>query len=220
MIRAEITERGVMVTGALPPGTVAYVDRDWVPAATGPVPSLTVSADGILAWDEDSRAEMPDTVDADTAAALAFVSVAREAAAAVEDLPPGSTEVVGSGVIARLVRMLVDSGAATGAESPRGVVETTGDPAAILDATRRVADLGTVVLAGEGLGRRVEMNLYPDVHLRGLTLVGVAQPLQQGKPLAGGGDEDHLVRACKESLIRVGSGTLVPPRAAWYAVSG
>ena len=35
---------------------------------------------------------------------------------------------------------------------------------------------GTIVLVGESLGRTAEMNLYPDVHARGLTLVGVEPP--------------------------------------------
>lgn len=219
MIRAEITERGVILTGAVAPGTFAYVDRDWLPAASGTVPSLAVSPDGTLAWGEESRATPPGTGDPDTAAARVLLSVARDAAAAVADLPPGSIEVIGSGLIAHLVRVLVGDASGRSAEHPRAVVDATGDPVVIVDATRRVADLGTVVLVGEALGRTVEMNLYPDVHLRGLTLVGVAPPLQQPESRAVLTDEGPLIAWCHESLVRVSSGTVAPPRSAWYAVT-
>jgi len=179
-----------------------------------------VSADGTLAWCEDSPAEAPGTLDPDTAAALALLSVARDAAAAVAGLPPGSIEVTGSGLIAHRVRVLVGDAPARSAEHPRAVVDLTGDPVVIADAARRVADLGTVVLAGEALGRRAEMNLYADVHLRGLTLVGVPPPLQHGRFPQAQMDDDRLLDACRAWLVRVSSGQMLAPGAAWYRVSG
>ena len=220
MIRAEITERGVILSGAVAPGTFAYVDRDWLPAVSGTVPSLTVSADGDAAWGDESRAKPRGASDPDTAAARVLLSVAHHAATAVADLPPGSIEVIGSGLIAHVVRLLVGDGSGRSAERPRAVVDATGDPAVIVDATRRVADLGTVVLVGEALGRRTEMNVYEDVHMRGLTLVGVAPPLQQAEPLAALDDEDPLMASCKQSLGRVVFGSALPPTATWYAVTG
>jgi hypothetical protein len=209
----------VILAGAVAPGTFAYVDRDWLPAASGAVPSLTVSADGTLAWGEDSAVKPRGAADPDTAAALVLLSVARDAAAAVADLPAGSIEVIGSGLIAHLVRVLVGDVPARTAEHPRAVVDVTGDPAVILDATRRVADLGTVVLVGEALGRRAEMNLYADVHVRGLTLVGVAPPLQQPESSAVLADDGPLIARCHESLGRVSSGIVAPAGSAWYAVA-
>jgi hypothetical protein len=60
--------------------------------------------------------------------------------------------------------------------------DTTGDPDAIADATRRLADGGVLVLAGESAGRRTDINLYPDVHVRGLRVVGAGPLLAQGPP--------------------------------------
>ena len=71
----------------------------------------------------------------------------------------------------------------------------------IVDATRRVADLGTIVLVGEALGRTADMNLYADVHVRGLTLVGVSPPLQHGEFPKAQADDDYLLEACRASLI-------------------
>jgi hypothetical protein len=218
VIRAEITEGGIILEGTAAPGMFAYVDRDWLPAVSGEVPSLTVSADGTLAWGEVAQAG-PGAADPDTVAASVLLSVARDAANAVADLPPGSVEVIGDGLIAHLVRALVGEDASGKAESPMAIVDTTGDPASIVDATRRVGDLGTVVLVGETVGREVELNLYADVHMRGLTLQGISPPLEHGRQLSGRSDDDALHARCQVLLGRVRSGTVVPAGAAWYAVT-
>ena len=65
------------------------------------------------------------------------------------------------------------------------------------------------------------MNLYPDVHARGLTLVGIAPPLQRPEALFGQSDpDDPLVVRCRESLVHVDTGTPLPLGAAWYRISG
>lgn len=214
-MRADVTGRGVIFEGVIAPGTIAYVDRDWVPPVSGPVPSLTVSGDGVLTWG-DFTTELEGDADPDAAAALALTSVAGEA---VAQLPPGAVDVVGSGVIARVVRTLIGDGAAQGAGRPSAIVEASGDPAAIVDATRRVADLGSVVLVGEALGRRTDVNLYTDVHVRGLTLVGVPPPLRRPRPPGASRGDIALVTLCRESLAKVGPGTPVPPDALWFAVT-
>ena len=58
------------------------------------------------------------------------------------------------------------------------IVETTGDPGTILDAIRRVADLGIVVLVGETLSRRFRIKPLSGRPCAGLTLLGVSPPLQ------------------------------------------
>jgi hypothetical protein len=214
-----------VLVAALPPGSVAYVDRDWLPVSSGEVPAL-VAADGKLAWCGGRPVRTPDTVDSDTAATLALLAAAQAAAAAVEGVALDSIEVIGSGVIALQVRALLgdrssQDGRSTPLEQPRAIVDTTGDPRVIVDATRRVAALGTVVLVGEGLARPVEMNLYPDVHVRGLKLVGVSPPLHNTTALfAAHGADDSLVASCREALVAVTAGKPVPPGAAWYRVSG
>jgi hypothetical protein len=212
-----------VLVAALPPGSVAYVDRDWLPVSSGEVPSL-VAADGELAWCGGRPVRMPGALDADTAATLVLLAVAQAAVAAVEGVSGDSIEVVGSGLIALQVRALLghrssENGRST--EQPRIVIDTTGDPEVIVDATRRIAALGTVVLAGEGLGRKAEMNLYPDVHVRGLTLVGVSPPLQDSTALsAANTPDDTLLASCRDALVGVLAGTPLPRGAAWYRVSG
>lgn len=218
MIRAEVRDDGVVLFADLPPGSLAYVDRDWLPAGSGVVPGIVAAPNGVIAWCDGPPAEGWDDAETGTAAALALLAVSREAAAVVEGLAP--VEVTGDGLVARRLRALLEGHVAgEGAERPEAIVDTTGNPATILDATRRVADLGTVVLAGECPGRPTELDLYPDVHVRGLTLAGVAPPLHRSRTSATESDDAGLVAWCRASLAEVGSGSVVPEDAAWYCVS-
>jgi len=94
---------------------------------------------------------------------------------------PGPVEVLGDSAFARALRARL--GAATPAEGVRPVVvvETSGEAAAIAAALARVDDLGTVVLAGLSTGAGpVALDLYADLHVRGLTLAGVPAPAGAG----------------------------------------
>ena len=205
----------------MPAGSIAYVDRDWLPAARGPVSSLTVASDGALAWCGGPPVRGASKLNPETRAALLLLAVAKDAAAAVEGVPSASVAVTGKGLIAQHVREMVGCpAAARGAERPAAIVETTGDPGVIVEATRTLSDQGTLVLVGEALGRQLDMNLYPDVHRRGLTLIGVARPLQEPGALAAAPEEDLPVRRSCELLASVRSGEPLVPDATWYAVSG
>jgi hypothetical protein len=89
-------------------------------------------------------------------------------------LPPGAArvEIVGHGPLAQALREQLSSPLSIGVERPAAIVETTGDAEAIREALARVDDLGTVVLAGPPPGAGVALDLYADLHVRGLTLVG------------------------------------------------
>jgi hypothetical protein len=221
VIRAEITDAGVALVADLPPGSHAYVDRDWVPASSGDVAALAVTLDGRMAWRDDPPVEGSRDVDPVTKAARVLLAVAQDAAAAVEGVGP--VAITGRGLVARRVRALVAGrlGLERG-ERPRAIVETTGDPRAILDATRCVAELGIVVLAGESHGRgAVELDFYPDVHVRGLTLVGIAPPLQDARNAATEPEpvEASVLAWCLDGLAEVRSGSLVSDDAAWSCVT-
>ena len=54
---------------------------------------------------------------------------------------------------------------------PAVVVEETGEPAEIERALAQVEDLGTVVLAAPVADPEAMIDLYADLHVRGLTLV-------------------------------------------------
>jgi threonine dehydrogenase-like Zn-dependent dehydrogenase len=196
LISAEVAGESLIFRGDLPSSSAAFVDCEWLPTAgKADVPALVVG--------ETDR-------DLDEAAFAALMSVAREAAAAAQ---PGLVEVVGNGIVARLVRALV--GVAP-AEQPGAIVDTTGDPAAIASALGRVADLGTVVLAGESLGRQADLDLYRTVHVRGLTLVGIAPPAAGGSGQA----DAALLAECRGALGRGRLGEPVAVGAAWYRISG
>jgi hypothetical protein len=225
VIRAEVEARGPVLVADLPAGSVAYIDRDWLPPASGEVPALIAAADGAFAWRGGPAVQMEAGLDSDTAAALAFLTVSRTAVTAVEDAAKDSIEVTGSGLIARQVRELLghsssSSGQSARFERPTAVVDTTGDAAVIVDATRRLENLGVLVLVGESHGCGVELNLYPDVHVRGLTLVGMPPPLQGAHFHAVTEAGDPLVEASRRLLVAASSGGSLPPEAAWYRVSG
>jgi threonine dehydrogenase-like Zn-dependent dehydrogenase len=212
-----------VLDAALPPGAVAYVDRDWLPASSGEVPSLVAAPGGALAWCGGGPVQIPGNLDSDAAATIALLVVAEAAAAVLEGIAPDSIEIVGRGLIAQQVRALVkdssgSNGRSTLIEEPRAIVDTTGDPKVIVDATQRVANLGTVVLLGESLGRIAEMDLYPDVHARGLTLVGVARPLEDAASLVAH-DVGSEVDLARELLVPISSGDPLPA-GVWYRVSG
>ena len=86
---------------------------------------------------------------------------------------PGWVDVLGDGDLADSIRTRLGTRAA-GESTPVAVIETSGQLNAIADALKRVADLGTVVLAGPPPADAATLDLYADLHVRGLTLVGLA----------------------------------------------
>ena len=195
MITTVAVEGGLGLAAELPKGSVAYVDRDWVRAEAGAeVPAVVVEAG------------------AEDAAAQTLLAVAQEAAVAVGDARP--VEVSGKGAVARLAAALLAVEPGHAPERPAAVVEATGDPEAIAGATGRLADLGTLVLAGEALGRRVRLNLYPDVHSRGLRFVGVRPATAAREATA---DTDAL--AALPAAVEARPGVALDPEAAWYRVA-
>ena len=84
----------------------------------------------------------------------------------------GPVEVLGAGTLADRLRERLAPLPAPDRGRPRTVVETTGEPAQLARAFELVDDLGTVVLAGPLQGGAA-IDLYADVHVRGLTLVAI-----------------------------------------------
>jgi len=181
VIRTLDLDGAIGLTGELPSGAVAFVDADWIASEPGqPVPAIVI-AGGTARFATGEPVPVESDLDDREAASRVLGRVAREAADAARELLP--VEVWGTGAIATTVAALLGvtarlrGGDQPPEERPRAIVETTGDPEAISEATRRLADLGTLVLTGEPLGRALPLNLYPDVHSRGLVLVGVRPPL-------------------------------------------
>jgi hypothetical protein len=185
------------VEGSLPAGLVAYVDADWLPAVgSAPLPAIMVD----------------DDADADRAAGGALLSLADSVLAAIAGIDPDSIDIVGRGILAAHIRATLGPSNA-GGERPEAVVDFTGDAETIAAATRRLADLGLLVLAGEQLGRPVSLDLYPDVHVRGLRLLGVPPP-----GAASGALEGDLPELFRETLRAVEFGSVPPPDGAWFRI--
>jgi hypothetical protein len=128
----------------------------------------------------------------------------------------GPVEVTGSGIVAEGSGLLLGSRRARRTETPAAVIETTGAPNAIATALQRLQDLGTLVLAGESLGRQVAIDLYGDVHTRGLRVVGVSMPAEDRAPVVLGPELEGLLA---RSLVSARLGSILEPGAAWYCVT-
>lgn len=223
MIRVEADREGrPLVVGDLAAGSVAYLDADWISGdEPGEVPALVV-APTKMPRKQDARSGVVRGRGADAAASRALLAMARGAARAVSSRrdQTGPVEVHGRGVISRLIRTILSDQpvvAAVQADSrPSAIVDATGDPARIVEMTRRLADLGTLVLVGEPLGRCLDMQLYPDVHVRGLRLVGVAPARfdYHGEPA----DLDESLLELLQSTLCHTSPEIPLPDAGWYAV--
>lgn len=208
MIRAVSSGVTVRLDSDFAPGAVAYVDADWiVPGAE--VPAL-VAEGGALRWGEQEPMQAEVDGDHETAASQALAAVAAEAVEALGASGDNGVEVIGRGAIAECVRALLGRRLADGAERPSAVVDLTGDPETIRSATERVAPLGTVVLAGEPGGRNLALNLYPDVHARGLRLTGVGRPLS--RPV-------QVADAAVGPPVRLAAGEAIDPAGRWFAVA-
>jgi len=209
MIRAESVPGGVALVGDLPLGAVGYVDADWIDAdAPGAVPALVASG-GALCW-SDGPDVTSTQAEGDAAAAAAISAVAKEAAALAAGAPADRVEVTGVGFAAEHVRRLLGVTEPPHypdhEQRPTVIVEMTGAASVIKEATRRLDDMGTLVLAGESSGRSLSLNLYRDVHSRGLRVVGV-----------GRADVLEAVEGF-EPPAAVTPGTPLPP-ARWYRIS-
>jgi threonine dehydrogenase-like Zn-dependent dehydrogenase len=91
---------------------------------------------------------------------------------------PGPVEVTGNGALAEQVCRLLGSRvfSSTGDARPGAVIETTGERQALEAALARVDHLGTVVLAGPEPTEPWPLDLYAELHVRGLVVVGVPHP--------------------------------------------
>jgi hypothetical protein len=122
----------------------------------------------------DAGGQHPLEGDADCAAGAALAAIAHASAEAVRDVEGVRVEVTGRGVVAEEIRNLLGVEASLAAQTPLAIIETTGDPREISGALGRVATLGKVVLAGPAATRKLDLDLYPDVHRRSLTVLGVS----------------------------------------------
>lgn len=159
------------VQGEVPAGRAAIFDRAWLGDEPASVAALEV--------------ELRDGSYGGTLTALAESAVAAATGQAVMVLGDGAVAAEASRILRSQHRA-----AASGDASPSSVIDTTGDPERVRQALETAAPMGSVVLAGEASGRRYELDLYTDVHTRGLRVKGVPRPAADApappEPLTGG----------------------------------
>ena len=97
------------------------------------------------------------------------------AEAVIAALPAeGSVEVTGTGELATGLRSRLRERTGGAHDRVGAAVDTTGDLGLIADLLTRLDDLGTLVLAGPPAPEPPALDLYADLHVRGLTVVGIA----------------------------------------------
>ncbi|MEU9114351.1 hypothetical protein AB0D04_21825 [Streptomyces sp. NPDC048483] len=133
--------------------------------------------------------------DADERAARAWAATAH---AAVEAAGQADVQVVGEGVLARLVRLALPDHAGTGSTPQPGVViETTGTTAGIRSALAALSPSGRVLLAARPLSTMTPLPTYHGIHLPGSRVLPI--------PWCDGfGDlPEHLLRRSLHCVPRV-----------------
>jgi len=84
----------------------------------------------------------------------------------------GPVEVIGEGAFADDLReRLGDRGAPGPGKRPCAIIDTVGEATALAAALKDVDDLGTIILAGPAPAGPVSIDLYSDLHVRGLTII-------------------------------------------------
>jgi hypothetical protein len=108
---------------------------------------------------------------ADTAHSAAAEFIGTASACAAEASAGRTCRVVGEGLLAELIRSLLPQAPD---RAPDTIVDTTGIPERILSAVHDLPRLGRLVLAAPPFTRDVDLDTYADLHVRGLSVVGIA----------------------------------------------
>jgi hypothetical protein len=222
MIRLVEENGGTRVECDLAPGAVAYVDADWLVADCTAIPAIIADSSGTVRWCDEQPVALSVCADPAVVAGTALYGVAEDAVAALDKAALKCVHVIGVGAVAAAVRTLLAARQVetNSGEPPSAIIDTTGAPTAVIEATKRVASLGTVVLAGEPLDRALTADLYPDIHVRGLRVIGVKRPC--GPRLSGVAPEKQsLPEPLRGTLVHVSCGDFIEVRAGhWYALAG
>lgn len=200
----------MVIESDLAPDRTAFFDADWLPDKGAAEVCALVAHDGVLS-SGDYEVRIPEGLDAEDAAARALVHVARDAVAAVDGVVQGQVEVLGAGAVASAARALLPPRDGFPVEA---IIDTTGELAVIAAALGRLPELGTLVLAGEMRAHEMDLDLYRDVHVRGLRLVGIANPLQGRPDLAA--TNGTALPPPAEAVVAVP----LPHAALWFRMSG
>lgn len=213
-VHAHADASGVLFSYSLAEDEVAYIDGDWLPGSCydGPLRAIIVSHTGLF-WDGALVIAPNESFDFDSLGLAAFLSLARLAVTHVS-VPSGQRIAVpGDGILARAVRQLLGAAATTEAsERPYACIVTSGQSDAIRQALAEVVDLGKVVLAAPAAASQISLDLYRDVHRRGLELEGLSLADAVATQLRLTQETPVIGPRSAPSGIRV-------PRAPWYRLA-
>lgn len=151
----------------------------------------------------------PDAQDVERRAAMEFVVTAMRAIAAVAAVPPGRVDVIGDGLLARLIERDMPPKKAAG--GPEAVIDATGTQSGIRSALAGVEALGTVVLAAPVAQPTIDVAGYAEIHLRGLTVIGIPWAVAPDRA------PTEAVDWALDCLGWASAGGVAPP-APWYRV--
>ena len=181
---------GTRLQADLDRDTYAFIDSDALATGRARLDALVIAN--------------PSAREATSAALGAAEMVAREVAALAmaHDL---RIKTIGNGIVATLVEELVGSGGRT-----EGLAVTSSDPAMIRRALEIAPDLGFVIVAAS-FCEPVGLDVYGDIHRRGLTVRGV-KPFARREACVG------PVRPDLEPL-QVSVGEVFNPGALWYRLA-
>jgi hypothetical protein len=173
----------------------------------GSVGFLDSADDADVLW---GRAYRPEP-SLDEVAAREFAATAKAATDALRGMSPEGVEVVGAGILAALVARVL--GPRSGEGAPTVMLDTSGSSARIRDALEQCDRLGTVLLAAPPVEAEVDARTYTDLHVRGLTIVGVpwvGEPTDEQAP-------PELVAWAQEQLAPLHPDELLSS-SPWYRV--
>ena len=139
----------VVLNASVPRGSVAFVEGGFEPELWGRTYTCQPAVERL------AMAEFLATAHASAAAAAGGRSVT----------------VIGEGLLAQLIR-----GVSAG-DPPHGpdvIIDTTGSPALIRRAVCAAPRLGRLILAAPPRFAEIDLATYRDIHVRGLSIVGIA----------------------------------------------
>jgi threonine dehydrogenase-like Zn-dependent dehydrogenase len=184
-----------------------YMDRDWI---DGDGPMNVSSAIFVHGEEVRSPSGAMRLVGSSDRDRVVWTMIDTLAAAVAEEAGQRSAvaRVLGGGLLASRIRARITMNDDV-TEPAEVVIETTGSAAGTTRACSVAADLGTVLLAVTPLEGTLSYDLYPDVHRRGLNLVGVPDPA--GDSHHGQGSMDAF-----SPPSQIASGEPSPPTSQWF----
>jgi hypothetical protein len=164
----------------VPAGATAYVDADWFGPDGELLEAVIVEDDGVHFLTGPSAMAQGDR---DLLGGAVLERIATRVVEATRARNLVDVVVPGRGLLATQVRQLLGDGSTdTSGGSPACIVDTTGSPEVVTDLLSSLENLGALVAAGPVAGRTFPLNVYSDIHARGLHVIGIPYDVDANQP--------------------------------------